>query len=191
MSTNYLGMWCYAKPINEKDVRLYEIMKYFKGNLYPYSIVIHDRLSYVKSWLYDTCRHVDVNNNISTYYLTLQRFGEESAHCNITLAIKYRYTLVEKSFRRGTVGYSCSVLQCVHAAFSLDTSIAGWRAKNIIDTIIYNNIPILDFDNSDVVNVIEAVELYHSMLISPLLVHDIMSDLQCMKRNIQYVKKLL
>jgi hypothetical protein len=71
------------------------MMKYFKGTLYDYPIVIHDRLYRVKSWLYDNDRYVDVNNNISTYYLTLQWFGEESVHCNITLAIKYRYTLTE------------------------------------------------------------------------------------------------
>jgi hypothetical protein len=70
----------------------------------------------------------------------------------------------------------------------MDSSIVGWRPKNIIDNIIYN-IPItFDFDNSDVVKVIEGVELYHSILISPLLVRDIMSDLQCLKRNIRYVE---
>jgi hypothetical protein len=145
-------------------------------------------LFYVKSWLYDNSRYIDTENNISTYYLTLQRFGEQSVHSNITLAIKYRHTLTETSFRRGTVGYSCNVGSCIHEIVSMDTNIASWRVKNIIDHIIYSNLSIVtDFDNSDVVKVIEAAETYHSLLLSPLLVNDIMSDLQCLKRNIEYV----
>jgi hypothetical protein len=118
-----------------------------------------------KSWLYDNDRYVDVNNNISTYYLTLQQFGEESVHCNITSTIKYRYTLTENSFRRGTVGYNCNVQQCCHSITNMSSSIVSWRPKNIIDSIIYSNLPTtLDFDNSDVVKVVEGVEFYHSTL---------------------------
>lgn len=188
MSTSYRGMRCYARPLNEKDKKLYEIIKRFKGTLFPYVILIHARMYSVKSWLYDNDRHIDVNNNISTYYLTLQRFGEGSVHCNITLSIKYRYTLTKKSFRRETVGYSCSVEQCVHSIYSMDASIVGWRPKNIIANI-YTNLSISsDFDNSDIVREVNDVELYHSILISPLLVRDIMNDLQCLKRNIKYVE---
>lgn len=181
-------MRCYAKPRSEKDKELYEIIKYLERNLYGYKILIHDRLYHAKCWLYDNDRHIDVDNNISIYYLTLHRIGEESVPCNVTLSIKYRYTLIGNSFRRGTVGYKCSVEQCLHSAYNHDSSIMSWRPEHIINTIIYSNLTLTyQLYDPDVVKVVEAVEYYHNTIMSPSLASDIMHDLQCMKRNIEYV----
>lgn len=179
---------CYASPKSETDIKLYKIIKYLEHNLYGYKILIYGRLYHAKCWFYDNGRHTDVNNSISTYYLTLHRLGEESVHCNVTLSIKYSYTLIGNSFRKGTVGYTCRVEQCVHSAYATDSTIMSWRPEHIVKTIIYDKLPLsYELTDTDVDNVVKDVEYYHNTIMSPPLASDIMHDLQRLKRNIQYV----
>ena len=152
--------------------------------------MVYDRLYRAKCWMYDNHRNIDVDNNIVVYYLTLHRMGEESVHVNVTLTIKYRYTLIGDSFRRGTVGYTCRVEQCVHSVFAVDSSMMSWRPKHIIDTIIFSNLSVtMELYPGDVDKIVETIENYHDTIMSPSLTYDIMHNLQCMKRNIAYVEK--
>jgi hypothetical protein len=84
--------------------------------------------------MYENHRNIDCENNIVVYYLTVHRLGEESVHVNVTLTIKYRYTLIGDSFRRGTAGYTWRIEQCVHSVYAGDSSIMSWHPEHIIDT---------------------------------------------------------